>query len=130
VLDARRCISYLTIEHRGEIDAALGAQMGEWQFGCDLCQSACPWNRKAPVTAEAELLPAGRYPGAGAVVEMTDEELRRRFAGMALLRPKPAGLRRNAAIALANARALGGRGGEGAGTTPVETAGIHRPTAE
>ena len=48
VLDARRCISYLTIEHRGEIEAELGARMGEWQFGCDLCQTACPWNRKAP----------------------------------------------------------------------------------
>jgi len=102
VLDARRCISYLTIEHRGEIEAALGALMGEWQFGCDLCQSACPWNRKAPVTREPALAPSSPYPGARAMLEMTDEELRRRFAGTALLRPKPAGLRRNAAIALAN----------------------------
>ena len=110
VLDARRCISYLTIEHRGEIEAELGSRMGEWQFGCDLCQSACPWNRKAPVTGEAAFAPSAPYPGAGAVLEMTDDELRRRFAGTPLLRPKPAGLRRNAAIALANVRARGDHG--------------------
>ena len=62
------------------------SQMGEWQFGCDLCQSACPWNRKAPVTGEAAFAPVGPYPGAGAVLEMTDDELRRRFAGTPLLR--------------------------------------------
>ena len=70
VLDARRCISYLTIEHRGEIEAELGSRMGEWQFGCDLCQTACPWNRKAPVTGEAAFAPPAHYPGAGAVLEM------------------------------------------------------------
>jgi epoxyqueuosine reductase len=103
VLDARRCISYLTIEHRGGIDPALADRMGGWEFGCDLCQTACPWNRRAPVTREAAFVPAAPYPGAAAVAEMSDEELGRRFAGTALLRPKPAGLRRNAAIALAGA---------------------------
>jgi epoxyqueuosine reductase len=111
VLDARRCISYLTIEHRGEIEAELGSRMGQWQFGCDLCQTACPWNRKAPVTGEAAFTPSAPYPGAGAVLEMTDDELRRRFAGTPLLRPKPTGLRRNAAIALANVRPRGHHGG-------------------
>jgi epoxyqueuosine reductase len=104
VLDARRCISYLTIEHRGPIDEGLHEAMGHWQFGCDLCQSVCPWNRKAPVTREAGFLPAAPYPGAEAVIEMNDEEFRRRFAGTALLRPMAAGMRRNAAIALENAR--------------------------
>lgn len=108
LLDARRCISYLTIEHRGEIDADLGRQMGAWQFGCDLCQSVCPWNRKAPVTSDWSFAPAAPYPEAGALAEMSDDDLRRRFAGSALLRPKPTGLRRNAAIALANARRQGG----------------------
>lgn len=104
VLDARRCISYLTIEHRGEIDPALRDRLGRWQFGCDACQDVCPWNRKAPVTREAAFSPFDRYPGAAAVAEMSDEEFRRRFAGTALLRPKATGMRRNAALALDNAR--------------------------
>ncbi len=104
VLDARRCISYLTIEHRGRIDPELHEDMGQWQFGCDLCQSVCPWNRKAPVTREPAFGPADPYPGAEAVLAMSDEQFRRRFAGTALLRPKAAGMRRNAAIALGNAQ--------------------------
>ncbi len=108
VLDARRCISYLTIEHRGEIDHALHERMGAWQFGCDLCQSVCPWNRKAPIARERAFSPIGPCPDAEEITAMSDEALRRRFAGTALLRAKPAGLRRNAAIALANARARDG----------------------
>jgi len=104
VLDARRCISYLTIEHRGDIDPGLHEPIGEWQFGCDLCQTACPWNRKAPVSREPAFAPVGPYPGADALAAMNDDAIRTRFAGTALLRPRAAGLRRNAAIALANAR--------------------------
>ena len=104
VLDARRCISYLTIEHRGEIDADLQPLMGEWEFGCDRCQEVCPWNRHAPASAESAFVPADAYPGALAIAAMDDEALRRRFAGTALSRPRAAGLRRNAAIALANRR--------------------------
>ena len=104
VLDARRCISYLTIEHRGPIDPALHEAIGQWQFGCDLCQSVCPWNRKAAVTREPAFLPAAAYPGAESVLAMSDEEFRRGFAGTALSRPKAAGMRRNAAIAIGNAR--------------------------
>jgi epoxyqueuosine reductase len=78
--------------------------MGPWQFGCDVCQSVCPWNRKAPVTREVAFVPHEPYPGAEAVVAMSDEEFRRRFAGTAMLRPKAAGMRRNAAIARDNAR--------------------------
>jgi epoxyqueuosine reductase len=99
VLDARRCISYLTIEHRGAIDPALEDALGSWQFGCDICQSVCPWNRKAPPTREPSFRPSAPYPGAARIVEMSDEELRARFHGTALTRAKPAGLRRNAAIA-------------------------------
>jgi epoxyqueuosine reductase len=102
VLDARRCISYLTIEHRGEVDADLRPLIGRWQFGCDVCQDVCPWNRRAPTTREAAFRPRRPFPGARAVAAMGDEEIRARFAGTALLRPRPAGLRRNAAIALAN----------------------------
>ena len=104
VLDARRCISYLTIEHRGAIDPALHGGMGPWQFGCDVCQSVCPWNGKAGVTRERAFLPAAPYPGAESVLAMSDDELQREFAGTALRRPKAEGMRRNAAIALANAR--------------------------
>ena len=102
VLDARRCISYLTIEHRGEIDPVLHRDMGQWQFGCDLCQSACPWNRKSPITREASFQPTRSYPGAEAVARMDDGQFRQRFTGTALLRPKASGMRRNALIALAN----------------------------
>ena len=109
VLDARRCISYLTIEHRGDIEPALAAKMGEWQFGCDICQDVCPWNRRAPVTREAAFQPTAPYPGAAAVAGMDDEAFRGRFAGTPLTRPKAQGMRRNARIALDNAgRARGG----------------------
>jgi epoxyqueuosine reductase len=98
VLDSRRCISYLTIEHRGEIDPALKPGMAGWQFGCDVCQTVCPWNRKAPETSHPEFFPEGAYPGADAVAGMADEQARSVFRGSAMLRAKPAGLRRNALI--------------------------------
>jgi epoxyqueuosine reductase len=104
VLDARRCVSYLTIEHRGDIDPGLHAGMAGWQFGCDICQDVCPWNRKAPISEEAAFDPPAPYPGAAAVSGMDDETLRHRFAGTPLLRAKPSGLRRNARIYLENQR--------------------------
>jgi epoxyqueuosine reductase len=102
VLDARRCVSYLTIEHRGEIAREAHAGMAGWQFGCDVCQEVCPWNRKAPVTREAAFVPPAPFPGAAALAAMDDETLRRRFTGTPLLRAKPSGLRRNAVIYLEN----------------------------
>ena len=98
VLDARRCISYLTIEHRGDIDPDLQPAMAGWQFGCDICQDVCPWNRKAPTTAEADFVPEAAYPGAEAVSAMDDADFRRHFAGTPILRAKAAGMRRNALI--------------------------------
>jgi epoxyqueuosine reductase len=102
VLDARRCISYLTIEHRGEIDPSLHAGMAGWQFGCDVCQDVCPWNRKAPVSREPAFTPTERYPDAGALTGMDDAAIRERFRGTPLLRARPSGLRRNASIYLEN----------------------------
>jgi epoxyqueuosine reductase len=102
-LDARRCISYLTIEHRGEIGPELAGELGSWQFGCDVCQRVCPWNRRALRTREPAFLPQAPYPEASAILKMDDEALRRRFRGSALLRARPAGLRRNAALAIAAA---------------------------
>ena len=111
VLDARKCISYLTIEHRGPIAPALEGEIGPWEFGCDVCQDVCPWNRKPPMTREVAFLPSAPYPGAGRVAAMSDDEIRARFTGTALLRSKPAGLRRNAAIARENAARAGGPSG-------------------
>ncbi len=59
VMDARRCISYLTIEHRGEIEPELAAKMGNWVFGCDVCQEVCPYNREIRQTAEPRFAPFG-----------------------------------------------------------------------
>lgn len=56
-LDASRCISYLTIEHRGEIPGELGGKLEGWIYGCDICQDVCPWNRRAPTATEAKLQP-------------------------------------------------------------------------
>jgi epoxyqueuosine reductase len=101
-LDARRCISYLTIERRGEIDESLHARIGGWLFGCDICQEVCPWNRHAPAARDAALA-AGRPPGEPeTLVVMTEEDFRERFRGSALKRARRAGLARNARIVLAN----------------------------
>jgi epoxyqueuosine reductase len=102
VLDARRCISYLTIEHRGDIAPEAHGGMAGWQFGCDICQDVCPWNRKAPVTREDVFAPPAPFPDAATVSGMDDAALQRRFAGTPLLRAKPSGLRRNARIYLEN----------------------------
>jgi len=103
-LDARRCISYLTIELRGPIPEELRAGMGDWAFGCDVCQEVCPWNRKAPQASE----PLLRLGGPGRALDliellgMSETEFRRRFRGTALWRTRRRGLLRNAAIALGN----------------------------
>ena len=104
-LDARRCISYLTIEHRGEIDESLHAGIGGWLFGCDVCQEVCPWNRHAPPRRDSALA-AGRPPGEPeTLVAMTEDDFRERFRGSALKRARRSGLARNARIVLANNRA-------------------------
>jgi epoxyqueuosine reductase len=104
LLDARRCISYLTIEHRGDIPEELRSGLGNWLFGCDVCQEVCPWNRKAP--AGVEPLLQGR-PDLEKVdlielLGLSEEAFRHRFRGTALLRTKRRGLLRNAALVLGN----------------------------
>jgi len=104
VLDARRCISYLTIEHKGEVAPELRAGLGDWLFGCDVCQEVCPWNRKAPAGVEPALQgdPELEKLDLIEVLGLSEEEFRRRFCGTALLRTKRRGLLRNAALILGN----------------------------
>jgi epoxyqueuosine reductase len=103
-LDARLCISYLTIEKRGEIPEQLRSGMGRHVFGCDICQDVCPWNRKAPVTSAAEFEPREGLvnPALNWLAEMQSEEFRDAFRGSPVRRAKLSGLRRNAVIAMGN----------------------------
>jgi len=104
LLDARRCISYWTIEHRGELEPAEEAATGEWLFGCDVCQAVCPWNRDAPDADEPRLLPrADAWPdGLDELLELTDQEFDRRYGETAIERTGRRGLVRNAAIVAGN----------------------------
>ena len=102
VLDARRCISYLTIEHRGDIAGDLAEQIGEWVFGCDVCQEVCPWNRKAEPGREPALGSSGAFGPLESLLELDQDAFRSRFRATAIWRTKRAGLLRNAAIVLAN----------------------------
>jgi epoxyqueuosine reductase len=104
VLDARRCISYLTIELKGPVPRELRPGVGDWVFGCDVCQEVCPWNRKAPPGTEPAL--AGR-PDLAALdpvelLGLSEEAFRHRFRTTGLWRPRRRGLLRNAALVLGN----------------------------
>ena len=105
VLDARRCISYLTIELRDQpIPHELREGIGQWLFGCDVCQDVCPWNRKAPTSTEPVFAPSpDRDPAdAIALLRVSRDEFRQRFGQTPLARPGRAGLLRNACIVLGN----------------------------
>ena len=127
VMDARRCISYLTIELRGSIPEEFRSEMGRHVFGCDICQDICPWNRHAPVTDEEEFRPrvfsaqhaddhtetpmqqhessvknSLFFPKLEWLASMDEEEYRDVFRGTAIKRTKWRGLVRNACIALGN----------------------------
>lgn len=104
VLDSRRCISYLTIELRGPIPEELREPMGDWLFGCDVCQEVCPWNGKAPPGLEPALQARSDLTSINPLdlLTLSEEQFRRRFRGTALMRSKRRGLLRNAAIVLGN----------------------------
>jgi epoxyqueuosine reductase len=114
VLDASRCISYLTIELRGAIPGELREPMGKHVFGCDICQDVCPWNRKSPRTELAAFKPrafAGIdgvpdetlfLPDLLRIASLTQEQFREAFRGSPVKRTKWQGLVRNACIALGN----------------------------
>jgi epoxyqueuosine reductase len=107
-LDARLCISYLTIEKRGDIpddpNDDLRSGIGRHVFGCDICQDVCPWNRKAPVTAAAEFQAREGLvnPALDWLAGMQPKGFRTVFRGSAIQRTKLSGLRRNAVIAMGN----------------------------
>jgi epoxyqueuosine reductase len=106
-LDARRCISYLTIEHRGGIPTALAERLMDWVFGCDVCQEVCPWNRKAPPSREPAFAPVAPLGPLGDLLDLDAESFRARFKGSALWRAKRGGLVRNVALMLGSRRAGG-----------------------
>lgn len=105
VLDARRCISYLTIELRDQpVPEALRDGMGDWVFGCDVCQDVCPWNRKAPPSGEPAFAPVSDLAPADLswLLSLSESDFRQRFRGTPLERPGRSGVLRNAAIAAGN----------------------------
>src|SRR5258706_5890797 len=99
-LDARACISYLTIEHRGEFTARQASQIGDWLFGCDVCQDVCPWNVSfAQATQDpgfASRTDVAR-PDAGQLATIDEAEFQRRYDRTPFTRPGHDGMRRNAA---------------------------------
>lgn len=104
VLDATRCISYLTIEQKGPIPDNIAERLDGWVFGCDICNEVCPWNQRfAEPTAEVEFQSQHLLDGAGPELfdEMNEEEFARRFGETPLERPGLRGMRRNFHAALA-----------------------------
>ncbi|MBI1325447.1 tRNA epoxyqueuosine(34) reductase QueG [bacterium] len=102
-LDARKCISYWTIEHKGHLPDEAADDLHGWAFGCDICQQVCPWNRKPPAASDAEIRGDGRFhePDLLDWLEMEPAEMKRLIKGTALERSKRAGLVRNACHVLA-----------------------------
>jgi epoxyqueuosine reductase len=107
VLDARRCLSYLTIEHRGDVDGDLRSSITDWIFGCDVCQEVCPWNRKAAASREPAFASSDRLGPLQALLGLDEGAFRARFRGSALMRAKRSGLLRSVALALGNRGEVG-----------------------
>ncbi len=103
-MDATRCISYLTIEHRGPIAPELMEGMGRQVFGCDICQDVCPWNRKAPIAVDPELEAREELvnPALNELAALDEKAFEERFNGSPVRRAGFNGLRRNIAIAMGN----------------------------
>lgn len=109
VLDSRRCISYLTIELRDAVPLELRQSVGDWLFGCDVCQEVCPWNQRAAQSLDQALWPReGTNPlELSRLFFLSEEEYRTRFRDTPLWRARRRGLLRNAALVLGNQRARG-----------------------
>ncbi len=120
VVDSRRCISYLTIEHRGPIPRELRPLMGNLVFGCDICQDVCPWNKFARVAPQPEFRArdGNLAPSLIGLMGLTREEFARRFKDSPVKRAKYPGFLRNVAIALGNS-------GDPAAVPALEKALVH-----
>jgi len=106
-MDATKCISYLTIEHKGPIPSELMSGMGRQVFGCDICQDVCPWNRKAPIAADPELQPREELvnPSLEWLSSLDEKKWEQLFNGSPIRRAGFAGMKRNLAVAMGNAAA-------------------------
>jgi epoxyqueuosine reductase len=123
VLDSTRCLSYLTIELRGEIPEAVRPAIGTHVYGCDICQEVCPYNRPAPVSRDPAWQPRPALDNV-TVAELwgrPDTDLRRAIKGTPMTRAKVAGVRRNTAVALGNA---------GGSASRLDAAGEDRASVE
>ncbi len=121
VVDSRRCISYLTIEHRGSIERDLRSPMGEWIFGCDICQDVCPWNKFATPASDPHYAPRpeNAAPSLGDLARLDRSAFGERFRGTTIRRPGWAGFLRNVMVALGNWRQPEAR--------PALAAGVEHP---
>jgi epoxyqueuosine reductase len=120
-INSNLCISYLTIENKGEIPVMLRHKLGTWVYGCDICQEVCPYNQRPPETPWLEFRPEN---GVGHDLNLldllkiqTNAEFKSRFANTALLRPKRKGLLRNALVVTGNVLGTAGDS-KGSGTDP------------
>jgi epoxyqueuosine reductase len=102
-VDSRLCISYFTIELRGGVPEAARASVGRHVFGCDICQEVCPWNARAPQTAEPAFRPREVAPPLERLAALTEGEFRALYRGTPVLRARYAGFLRNVAVAMGNA---------------------------
>lgn len=105
IIDAPRCLSFQTIEQRGAIPHPIRSQLGDWVFGCDICQEVCPYTGAAVVFGDPDFAPRSPecvFPSLTWLLRMTEGEFRATYAGTAVLRAKRRGLARNAAIAMGN----------------------------
>ena len=106
VIDSRKCISYLTIENRGPIPEEYRRGIGNWLFGCDICQEVCPHNLRAETVKADEFLAiriAGRQLKIRDILEIaSDEDFLEQFKGTPLMRAKRRGLQRNACVVAGN----------------------------
>ena len=106
-IDSGRCISYLTIENKGPIPDELRPKLGEWVFGCDICQMVCPWNLRFAASEGHPMLaarPERARPILRRALRLTPQEFNQQFKGSPILRAKRRGYLRNAAVALGNAQ--------------------------